>query len=72
MQTLPIVWQRLVKGGKTCDRCASTRTELEQAVATLERALAARGSRTSRRLGLSRTGDLGPWTPRAAREPIGQ
>ena len=26
MKQLPIVWQKLVSGGKTCDRCALTRT----------------------------------------------
>ena len=24
MTRLPIVWQRLVKGGETCERCGST------------------------------------------------
>ena len=39
VQTLPIVWQRLVSGGQTCDRCAATHTEVVRAVATLERVL---------------------------------
>ena len=39
MRQLPIVWQRLVSGGKTCDRCAATQHEVEHAVHTLEQAL---------------------------------
>ncbi|MFN8034447.1 MAG: DUF2703 domain-containing protein [Acidimicrobiia bacterium] len=39
MRTLPIVWQRLVRGGQTCNRCAATQREVEHTVATLERAL---------------------------------
>jgi hypothetical protein len=33
--TLLIVWQRLVKDGKTCDRCAETKYELDQTVAEM-------------------------------------
>jgi hypothetical protein len=39
MQQLPIVWQRLVSNGQTCDRCAATQLEIEHAVDTLEQAL---------------------------------
>ena len=39
MRPLPIVWQRLVSGGQTCDRCAATQHEVEHAVHTLEQAL---------------------------------
>lgn len=40
MRSLPIVWQRLVSPeGKTCERCAATQHEVEQAVRTLEHAL---------------------------------
>ncbi len=39
MRTLPIVWQRLVSGGKTCDRCAATQHEVDDAVRTLEQVL---------------------------------
>ena len=39
MKTLAVRWQRLVKGGETCPRCESTRTELRTAVETLGRAL---------------------------------
>jgi hypothetical protein len=39
MQPLPIVWQRLVSKGQTCDRCTATQHEIERAVATLEQAL---------------------------------
>ena len=39
MRELPIVWQRLVSGGTTCDRCAATQHEVEHAVHTLEQAL---------------------------------
>jgi hypothetical protein len=35
MRQLPIVWQRLVVGGKTCDRCGETQGEVERAVAVL-------------------------------------
>jgi hypothetical protein len=36
MTTLPILWQRLVKDGETCDRCGGTYLELRKALATLE------------------------------------
>ena len=39
MRQLQIVWQRLVSGGKTCDRCAATQHEVERAVHTLEQSL---------------------------------
>ena len=39
MRPLPIVWQRLVSNGKTCDRCAATEREVEHAVLTLKDAL---------------------------------
>ena len=34
MSPLPIVWQRLVSSGKTCDRCAETQREIQHAVHT--------------------------------------
>lgn len=43
MKTLPIVWQRLLSDGQTCDRCASTRGALLAAVAKLETVLAPLG-----------------------------
>jgi hypothetical protein len=36
MRPLPIVWERLVSSGKTCDRCAATQHEIEHAVRTLQ------------------------------------
>src|SRR6516225_3089709 len=39
MKSLPIVWQRLISDGKTCDRCAATQHEVEDAIRTLEDAL---------------------------------
>ena len=39
MKSLPIVWQRLVSGGRTCERCGATQIELDRAVATLRQAL---------------------------------
>ena len=40
MRSLPIVWKRLVSPeGQTCDRCAATQREVQQAVATLEESL---------------------------------
>lgn len=39
MRSLPIVWQRLVSNGKTCDRCAATQDEVVRAVGVLERSL---------------------------------
>ncbi|MFO7648793.1 DUF2703 domain-containing protein [Halomonas campaniensis] len=42
-RSLPIVWQRLVSKGETCDRCRATQHEVEKAVETLEAALAPLG-----------------------------
>ena len=39
MESLPIVWKRLVSNGETCVRCAGTQDEVEHAVATLDRVL---------------------------------
>jgi hypothetical protein len=39
MQTLEIVWQRLLSLGQTCDRCAATELALQQAVETLQQVL---------------------------------
>ena len=40
MNSLPIVWQRLVSpDGKTCDRCNATYQEMQQAVSKLKEAL---------------------------------
>jgi hypothetical protein len=39
MKTLPIVWQRLVKAGTTCERCGSTHQQILGALARLEPAL---------------------------------
>jgi hypothetical protein len=39
MKRLPIVWQRLVSNGETCDRCGATQGELRRALAKLELAL---------------------------------
>lgn len=39
MKTLPILWQRLVKAGATCERCGSTHHEILMALARLEPAL---------------------------------
>lgn len=35
MTQLPIIWQRLVSGGKTCQRCDATYQHLQRAVAKL-------------------------------------
>ncbi|MDZ7652390.1 MAG: DUF2703 domain-containing protein [Burkholderiaceae bacterium] len=43
MTALPILWQRLVKDGTTCDRCGGTYAELQKALATLDRELCPRG-----------------------------
>lgn len=41
MQTIRIVWQRLLSlQGQTCDRCAATELALQQAIATLQQVLA--------------------------------
>jgi hypothetical protein len=45
MRSLPILWQRLVSDGRTCDRCRSTQAALHDALATLEKALAPLGLR---------------------------
>jgi hypothetical protein len=39
VRTLPIVWQRLVKAGATCERCGSTHQQILEALARLEPAL---------------------------------
>jgi hypothetical protein len=39
MKALPIIWQRLVSSGKTCDRCDATHQELQHAFAKLEEML---------------------------------
>ena len=39
MKTLPIVWQRLVSGGRTCERCGATEQQMLRALAKLEQAL---------------------------------
>jgi hypothetical protein len=39
MRPLPIIWQRLVKAGETCDRCGSTQAAITGALAKLEAAL---------------------------------
>lgn len=36
MATLPILWQRLLKNGTTCDRCGGTQVELKKALAVFE------------------------------------
>ena len=38
-KTLPIIWQRLVSGGRTCDRCSGTHQEMQRAVSKLKEAL---------------------------------
>jgi hypothetical protein len=43
MTALPILWQRLVKDGATCDRCGGTYAELQKALAALYRELHPRG-----------------------------
>jgi len=45
MKTLPIVWQRLVKEGATCERCGSTHQQLLAALGRLEPALLPLGIR---------------------------
>jgi Domain of unknown function (DUF2703) len=40
MQSLPIVWQRLVsRDGKTCDRCSATHQEMQRAMGKLKEVL---------------------------------
>jgi Domain of unknown function (DUF2703) len=43
VQTLPIRWQRLMKDGVTCTRCAGTEAEVRRATATLSAVLAPLG-----------------------------
>lgn len=43
MKSLPILWQRLVSDGQTCDRCAATQGALLAAVAKLDEVLAPLG-----------------------------
>jgi hypothetical protein len=43
MNPLTIHWQRLVTGGRTCDRCADTGAATEAAIAKLGRCLAELG-----------------------------
>lgn len=43
MTALPILWQRLVKEGETCNRCGGTQAELQKALVTLDRELRPRG-----------------------------
>lgn len=37
MKPLPILWQRLVAEGKTCDRCQATHQEMQRAIERLRR-----------------------------------
>ena len=37
MKALPVVWQRLVSEGKTCDRCSATYQEMQRAMEKLKR-----------------------------------
>ena len=39
MREMPIIWKRLIKDGRTCDRCGSTFRHLESATAKLDAAL---------------------------------
>jgi hypothetical protein len=39
MKPLPILWQRLVSKGKTCDRCSATYVEMQRAVEKLKQSL---------------------------------
>ena len=43
MKLLPILWQRLVSEGKTCDRCSATHQEMTRALEKLKQALAPLG-----------------------------
>lgn len=45
MRTLPILWQRLVTEGETCQRCGSTQQNVRGAMAKLEAALGPLGIR---------------------------
>ena len=39
MKPLPIIWKRLVSGGKTCDRCSATYVEMQRAIEKLKQSL---------------------------------
>ena len=39
MKVLPILWQRLVSEGKTCDRCSATYHGMQRAIAKLAQSL---------------------------------
>lgn len=39
MKSLPIIWQRLVVDGRTCDRCSATYQEMQRAFGKLKEAL---------------------------------
>ena len=39
MKPLPILWQRLVSEGKTCDRCSATHQEMQRAMERLKQSL---------------------------------
>jgi hypothetical protein len=39
MQSLPILWQRLVSQGETCERCHATQQEMMRAIETLRASL---------------------------------
>jgi hypothetical protein len=39
MKTLPILWQRLVIQGKTCDRCSGTYQQMQGAIEKLKQSL---------------------------------
>ena len=39
MKPLPILWQRLVAEGKTCDRCSATYQEMQRAIEKLRQSL---------------------------------
>ena len=43
MKPLPIIWQRLVAEGRTCNRCGSTYEELQRAISKLKLVLAPLG-----------------------------
>ena len=43
MSSLRIRWQRLVKDGRTCDRCGDTESEVRRATETLRQVLAPLG-----------------------------
>jgi len=43
MRPLPIIWQRLMAQGQTCNRCGSTQEALQRAVAKLKNVLAPLG-----------------------------